>query len=184
MLLSSLNYRKFCLLPVLIWFGNCHSSVLESHPHNGRATMTGTVVSSACTIALEDAWQTIDMGFLSARDLKTFGEGKARRVNLHLRSCSLERQDANEFQPAVRVMFDGKFDRDPSLFSVAGSAKGVALKIKDRNGNQARAGESLPATPVYGSEQGFYYWLQVVPDGTPLKAGDYFAAIRFSLNYE
>lgn len=172
------------LLSVVVWTGSAGASGLEANPHNGRATLTGTVVASACTIALEDAWQTVDMGVLPARELKKSGEGQQRKISLHLRSCSLEQQSAEEMQPAVRVVFDGPFRNDPTLFAVGGSARGVALKIRDRNGSQARSGESLPPMPVYGSEQGLNYWLQVVPDGTPLSAGDFYAAIRFALNYE
>ncbi|EAA1523943.1 type 1 fimbrial protein [Salmonella enterica] len=172
------------LLSAVVWAGSAGASGPGGNPHNGRATLTGTVVSSACTIALEDAWQTVDMGVLPARELKKSGEGQQRKISLHLRSCSLEQQSAEEMQPAVRVVFDGPFRDDPTLFAVGGSARGVALKIRDRHGSQARAGESLPSVPVYGSGQGLSYWLQVVPDGTPLSAGDFYAAIRFSLNYE
>ena len=173
------GYGHLFLLPAALWAGN-----MAANPHNGHATLTGTVVSSACTIALEDALQTVDMGVIPARELKKHGQGQVRRMNLHLRSCSLEQQDTGDLQPAVRVVFDGRFSGDPSLFTVAGSARGVALRIRDRNGRQIRAGESLPSAPVYGSEQGLHYWLQVVSDGTPLSAGDFYTAIRFSLNYE
>lgn len=175
---------RLFLFPVMLWVSGSCAAGQEANPHNGRTTLTGMVVSSACTIALEDAWQTVDLGVLPARELKAQGQGQTRRISLHLRSCSLAQQDAGEPQPAVRVMFDGQYREDPSLFSVVGSARGIALKIRDRNGYQARAGESLPSVPVYGSEQGLNYWLQVVPDGAPLSAGDFYAAIRFSLNYE
>ncbi|HEC7758692.1 TPA: type 1 fimbrial protein [Salmonella enterica subsp. enterica serovar Muenchen] len=172
------------LLPAVVWTGCVDASGPEVNPHNGRATLTGTVISSACTIALEDAWQTVDMGVLPVRKLKKSGEGQRRKITLHLQSCSLVQQSAEEMQPEVRVVFDGPFREDPSLFSVGGSAQGVALKIQDRYGRQARAGESLVSVPVYGRGQELNYWLQVVTDGTPLSVGDFYAAIRISLNYE
>lgn len=151
---------------------------------SGRATLTGTVVSPACTIALEDARQTVDMGVLPAGELKKNGQGQPRRMRVRLQSCPLEQLTAGSPQPAVRVVFDGPFRREPSLFAVTGSAGGIALKIRDRNGNPVRAGESLPLAPVYGDGQGLYYWLQIVPDGSLLSAGDFYTAIRFSLHYE
>lgn len=176
--------RPLFLLSAVAWASGVCAASIEVNPHNGRTTITGTVVSSACTISLEDAWQTVDMGMLPARELNKSGQGQLQKISLHLRACSLERQSAAEMQSAVRVVFDGPFRDDPTLFAVGGSARGVALKIRDQQGSVARAGERLPAIPVYGSGQGLDYWLQVVTDGAPLSAGDFYAAIRFSLNYE
>ncbi|EMP6174904.1 type 1 fimbrial protein [Citrobacter amalonaticus] len=152
--------------------------------HNGHTTLIGTIVSSACTIALEDAWQAVDMGIIPIRDFSSHGHGLARQIRIHLRNCSIGQQEQGSYQPAVHVSFHGATGSEPGLFSVNGTAKGVGLLIKDINGRVIRPKESQPALPVYGSEQVMNYTLQIIRDGSSLSAGDYSAAIKFSMNYE
>ncbi|HEI2924597.1 TPA: fimbrial protein, partial [Escherichia coli] len=51
-------------------------------------------------------------------------------------------------------------------------------------GYPARAGKSMPPLILRGNEDGLNYSLRIVRNGYPLKAGDYYAALRFKLDYE
>lgn len=84
----------------------------------------------------------------------------------------------------VRVTFDGIPGETPDKFSLTGQAEGINLQIMDNYGYPARAGKSMPPLILRGNEDGLDYSLRIVRNGYPLKAGDYYAALRFKLDYE
>ncbi|WP_394761913.1 fimbrial protein, partial [Escherichia coli] len=84
----------------------------------------------------------------------------------------------------VRVTFDGIPGETPDKFSLTGQAEGINLQIMDNYGYPARAGKSIPPLILRGNEDGLDYSLRIVRNGYPLKAGDYYAALRFKLDYE
>ncbi|HAH8888537.1 TPA: type 1 fimbrial protein, partial [Escherichia coli] len=51
---------------------------------DGRAAFHGEVVRPACTLAMEDAWQIIDMGETPVRDLQNGFSGPERKFSLRL----------------------------------------------------------------------------------------------------
>lgn len=152
---------------------------------DGRATFSGQVIAPACTLVMEDAWQSVDMGATPVRDLQTASIGPQKHFQLHLRDCELTGTGQQVFTGSrVRVTFDGVRGTEADHFSLTGQATGVELQILDSEGYPARAGEVLPPQPLYGSSQGLDYTLQVIRNGQPLNAGDYYAALRFRVDYE
>ena len=115
---------------------------------DGRATFHGEVVRPACTLAMEDAWQIIDMGETPVRDLQNGFSGPERKFSLRLRSCEFNSQGGNLFSDSrIRVTFDGVRGETPDKFNLSGQAKGINLQIADARGNIARAGKVMPAIP-------------------------------------
>jgi type 1 fimbria pilin len=152
---------------------------------NGRATFAGQVIVPACTLAMEDAWQSVDMGVTPVRDLQTSLVGPQRHFQLRLQDCELAGTGQQVFTSSrVRVTFDGVRGEAPDHFTVTGQATGVDLQILDSEGYTARAGEVLPPQQLYGNAQGLDYTLRVIRNGLPLSAGDYYAALRFRVDYE
>ncbi|HCA4419164.1 TPA: fimbrial protein, partial [Escherichia coli] len=45
-------------------------------------------------------------------------------------------------------------------------------------------GKVMPPLLLNGNEEGLDYTLRVVRNGQPLKAGNYYAALRFKVDYE
>lgn len=152
---------------------------------NGQATFSGQVIVPACSLVMEDAWQSVDMGATPVRDLQTTSIGPQKHFQLHLRDCELTGTSQQVFTASrVRVTFEGVRGVEPDHFSFTGQATGVDLQILDSEGYPARAGEALPPQQLYGSSQGLDYTLQVIRNGQPLNAGDYYAALRFRVDYE
>ena len=152
---------------------------------NGRATFSGQVIMPACTLAMEDAWQSVDMGKTPVRDLQGTPDGPEKHFQLHLRDCELTGSGQPLFTGSrIRVTFDGVRGTEPDHFRLVGQATGVDLQILDNEGYTARAGEALPPQPLYGNEQGLDYRLRLIRNGTPLAAGDYYAVLRFRVDYE
>lgn len=152
---------------------------------HGRASFKGQVIAPACTLAMEDTWQAIDMGETPVRDLQDSFAGPEKKFRLRLRNCELAGTGQRVYTASrVRVTFDGLQGETPDKFSLTGQAEGISLQILDNQGYPARAGKVMPPLLLNGNEQGLDYTLRVVRNGQPLKAGDYYAALRFKVDYE
>jgi type 1 fimbria pilin len=150
---------------------------------HGRATFSGQVVIPACSLMMEDAWQSVDMGETPVRDLQTSSVGPQQYFKLRLKDCELSGRPGMTGQH-VRVIFDGARGVDSDRFAVTGQATGIDLQILDRGGYIARAGETMPQQPLEGNSQELDYGIRVVRNSEALSAGDYYAVLRFRLYYE
>ncbi|MBB6965521.1 type 1 fimbrial protein [Escherichia coli] len=152
---------------------------------HGRASFKGQVIAPACTLAMEDTWQAIDIGEIPVRDLQNSFSGPEKRFRLRLRNCELAGTGKRVYTASrVRVTFDGLQGETPDKFSLTGRAEGINLQILDNQGYPARVGKVMPPLLLNGNEDGLDYILRVVRNGQPLKAGDYYAALRFKVDYE
>ncbi|HBB8677236.1 TPA: type 1 fimbrial protein [Escherichia coli] len=152
---------------------------------HGRASFKGQVIAPACTLAMEDTWQAIDMGETPVRDLQDSFAGPEKKFRLRLRNCELAGTGKRVYTASrVRVTFDGLQGETPDKFSLTGQAEGISLQILDNQGYPARVGKVMPPLLLNGNEEGLDYTLRVVRNGQPLKAGDYYAALRFKVDYE
>ena len=192
---------RIILSIILLWSGVLHSALLPSFPPSGmslpeywgeehvwwhgRASFKGEVIAPACTLAMEDTYQAIDMGITPVRDLQDSFSGPEKRFRLRLRNCELAGTGKRVYTASrVRVTFDGLQGETPNKFSLTGQAEGINLQILDNQGYPARVGKVMPPLLLNGNEEGLDYTLRVVRNGQPLKAGDYYAALRFKVDYE
>lgn len=192
---------RIILSIILLWSGVLHSALLPSFPPSGmslpeywgeehvwwhgRASFKGEVIAPACTLAMEDTYQAIDMGITPVRDLQDSFSGPEKKFRLRLRNCELAGTGKRVYTASrVRVTFDGLQGETPDRFSLTGQAEGINLQILDNQGYPARVGKVMPPLLLNGNEEGLDYTLRVVRNGQPLKAGDYYAALRFKVDYE
>ena len=192
---------RIILSIILLWSGVLHSALLPSFPPSGmslpeywgeehvwwhgRASFKGEVIAPACTLAMEDTYQAIDMGITPVRDLQDSFSGPEKRFRLRLRNCELAGTGKRVYTASrVRVTFDGLQGETPDKFSLTGQAEGINLQILDNQGYPARVGKVMPPLLLNGNEEGLDYTLRVVRNGQPLKAGNYYAALRFKVDYE
>ncbi|WP_414667063.1 fimbrial protein [Escherichia coli] len=152
---------------------------------DGRATFKGQVIAPACTLAMEDTWQAIDMGETPVRDLQSSFTGPEKKFRLRLRNCELAGTGKRVYTASrIRMTFDGLQGETPDKFSLTGQAEGISLQILDNQGYPARVGKVMPPLLLSGNEEGLDYTLRLVRNGQPLKAGGYYAALRFRMDYE
>ena len=192
---------RIILSIILLWSGVLHSALLPSFPPSGmslpeywgeehvwwhgRASFKGEVIAPACTLAMEDTYQAIDMGITPVRDLQDSFSGPEKRFRLRLRNCELAGTGKRVYTASrVRVTFDGVQGETPDKFLLTGQAEGINLQILDNQGYPARVGKVMPPLLLNGNEEGLDYTLRVVRNGQPLKAGNYYAALRFKVDYE
>ncbi|QNQ55438.1 fimbrial protein [Serratia liquefaciens] len=148
----------------------------------GKVNMQGSIVDTACAIAVHNRDQTIDMGVIPVSDIIRDGQGRSQPFLIELVNCVLER--ANSKLPdwkQFQVTFEG--DAEGDLFGVRGEASGVALQITDTKGDVAMPGTPLPLKDIIRDDFQLHYSLKLVANNHALKTGDYFSSIRFKLDY-
>lgn len=153
---------------------------------HGQAMLYGEVLASACSIALNDRYQSVSMGELPLRNIEA-GRVEIRDFIIRLDNCLTAGRGVmnRETDPTIRVRFDGLRGRQSGLFRTLGAAQGVALQLRDERREVVYPGEYSPA--IYQkayNQQVLKYRITLVPDGERLTDGDYSAALRFSINYE
>ncbi|EGQ4575623.1 TPA: type 1 fimbrial protein [Escherichia coli] len=152
---------------------------------HGRTSFKGQVIAPACTLAMEDTWQVIDMGETPVRDLQDSAAVPEKKFRLRLRNCELAGAGKQVYTASrVRMTFDGLRGETPDKFSLLGEAEGISLQILDNQGYPARVGKVMPPLLLNGNEDELKYMLRIVRNGYPLKAGNYYTILRFIVNYE
>ncbi|MBH3259841.1 type 1 fimbrial protein [Serratia marcescens] len=146
----------------------------------GRVNMQGAIVDSACAIELGSREQIIDMGVNPLSDFIRDGQGYRKPFSIHLVNCTTQRPGKDDWKK-FQVTFDGKSDGD--LFGVYGEASGVALQITDASGIMALPGKAMPLLNITPGNRQLNYTLNLKGNNQELKAGKYFALIRFKLDY-
>ncbi|EEY6190880.1 type 1 fimbrial protein [Escherichia coli] len=152
---------------------------------HGRANFKGQVIMPACTLAMEDTYQVIDMGETPVRDLQNSSVGAEKKFRLRLRNCELAGTGKRVYTASrVRVTFEGVHGETPDKFLLLGSSQGVSLQILDKQGYPAKSGKVMPSLLLNGNEDEFDYTLRLVRNEYPLKSGGYYSVLRFKVDYE
>ncbi|WP_158499091.1 fimbrial protein [Serratia sp. FS14] len=169
-----------CILAPLLFINGAQAA--HSSQGWGRVNMQGAIIDTACAIAAGSREQAIDMDTVPVADIIRDGRGVSRNFSIELVNCVLSRTDnkLRDWQH-FQVTFDGNADEE--LFSVDGEAKGVGLQIADVNGNIALPGHPLPNRDVSPGNMRLNYEMRLVANKQPLRAGAYYSAVRFKMDY-
>lgn len=166
-----------CLFPLTLFAAHAVASGLGGM---GRVNMQGSIIDTACAIAVDSREQSIDMGVIPLADIVRDGHGHSKPFSIDLINCVLERPGKESWK-SFQVTFDG--DAEGGLFGVHGGASGVGLQISDDLGNIAFPGKALPLMGVVPGNRQLNYSLKLVANNHAVKSGDYFSSIRFKLDY-
>ncbi|MCM2651954.1 fimbrial protein [Serratia marcescens] len=146
----------------------------------GRVNMQGSIIDTACAIAVNSREQTIDMGVLPLSDIIRDGQGRSQPFSIDLVNCITERP-GKEGWKKFKVTFDG--EANGGLFGVNGDASGVAVQIIDTQGNVAMPGKAMSPVDIIPGDSQLNYAMRLVANNHALKSGDYLSSIRFKLDY-
>lgn len=175
---------KFSVLMFSFLFSSSTFSAMAAINSNsvswGQVYMQGSIIDTACAIAVESREQTIDMGIIPLSEIIRDGQGKSRKFSINLINCVLKREGKDDWKQ-FQVTFDG--DNNDGLFGVHGNASGIALQLSDVLGNIIVPGKALPLIDLSSGEKQLDYSLRLVADNHILKSGNYFSSIRFKLDY-
>lgn len=188
-------WKKVCGLALMLLSGSINAADKVVDGNYGLLHVRGALTESACRLAMDSAWQEVDMGTTATGVLKKPGDqGTPVRVEIRLEDClpsPTSVRDAwsgdllwSRDQPSVTVSFVAPGELfNPGLIRVTG-ASGLALRLTDRLQRAVRLnGEGHPLLLEPGGNTLFYY---IAPERTaaPLVAGAWQALIHFRLNYD
>lgn len=147
----------------------------------GRVSMEGSIMSSACDINTGDTFQTITMPAETRGHIKRVGESEPEPFSIYLTGCSLTSESNTGPAQYIQIIFDG--DEERGLFSIDGTASGVALEFMDRNGEVIRPGKMMSYQAVMAENNRFDYQVRLKATMRDLVVGDYHAVVRYRLEY-
>ncbi|EMC9752128.1 type 1 fimbrial protein [Enterobacter cloacae] len=188
-------WKKGSWLALMLLTGSISAAEELVDKNYGLLHVRGALTESACRLAMDSAWQEVDMGITATGALKKPGDQATPvRVEIRLEDClpsPTSVRDAwsgdllwSQELPSVTVNFVAPGELfNPGLVRVTG-ASGLALRLTDRLHRSVRLnGEGHPLLLEPGGNTLFYY---IAPERTsaPLVAGAWQALIHFRLNYD
>lgn len=167
---------------VLINLLLCSPLALSTNQWRGEVTVSGRIITSACTIDTENVDQTITIATLPISQIIHDDQSDWRAFNIKLVNCFLERfsSELDKFR-YFSVTFYGR--EDTGMFGVDGSAKGVALQISDSLGNIIMPGVPMVRNEIKPSTMQFSYGLRLIGNNPMMKAGSYSSIVHFQMDY-
>lgn len=159
------------------------SSVAKDHG-KGDVSVNGQIQESACNIHLEDVLQSLTFDNVKVGHILNNNENKAKDFTIRLVNCSVEKGKAALWE-TVNISFDGPPDRqNGDLFSMSGKGSGVAVQIKDSNGQQISPGDRVNIAKVEDGQMRLDFKIRLVSNGTQLLLGNLSTTIKFTIEYQ
>lgn len=193
--MNKVFWKKGGWLALMLTSGQVSATDALVDGNYGILQVHGVLTESTCRLAMDSAWQEVDMGTTSTGALKKPGDqGTPVRVEIRLEDCLASPASVRDAwsgnllwsreQPSVTVSFvaPGELFK-PELARITG-VSGLALRLTDPLHRSVRLnGEGYPLLLEPGGNSLFYY---IVPErtATPLVAGAWQALIHFRLNYD
>ncbi len=148
----------------------------------GRLSLRGAVLESACAISTLTRDQVIEVKSLFTREWLGGGRSEVNPISLRLDHCTLsypgKALPASRF---FRIAFDGRSSQ--GLFAVEGQARGLALQVGDGHGKVFLPGVLLPMTERIPEDRVLNYSMRLVADSEAVVFGDYHSTLRFKMDY-
>ncbi|MNV58043.1 PAP fimbrial minor pilin protein precursor [compost metagenome] len=169
-------------LILLIALNACIADTASAHALTAKVSMNGAIVTSACSLRVESKDQTVNMAPAAISGLINGEATLQQPFKVQLLNCSPQRNDSDmPGNSAFTLMFEGTGDRQG--FLARGSAKGIAIRIKDSRGKQVVPGVPMQQLLPSSGDLALNYALSLTGSGAALQAGDYQITIRLRMNY-
>ncbi|MFY0479246.1 fimbrial protein [Achromobacter marplatensis] len=170
------------LLILLIALNACVADIASAHAMTAQVNMNGAIVTSACSLRVESKDQTVTMAPAVISGLINGEATLQQPFKVQLLNCSPhETQSGATGGNTFTLMFEGTGDRQGYL--ARGSAKGIAIRIKDSQGKQIVPGVPVQQRLPSSGDLALHYALSLTGTGAALQAGDYQITIRLRMNY-
>lgn len=169
------------LLPLVLFSTNSQANHSDAY---GRVNMKGQIYDSACAIDTGSLDQTVSLGNSPTSDLLKNGVGPSKFFTIDLIDCDFGKK-SKVMKGDLTITFTGPSDGD--VFSVSGQAKGVAIKLQDKEQIILTPGKAnrLSAMSVDNANDlvSLIYRVELVKVGAHLEPGDYHTVLNFILDY-
>ncbi|MGY1449355.1 fimbrial protein [Pseudomonas chlororaphis] len=148
----------------------------------GRVQLTGSIVDSACSIRMGNDNQTVAFTPLALNSLVSGNTSTQQPLSIHISDCMTS--DANHNNaPSQRFELTFEGQPDGKYFATQGTAKGIALRISDEQGQLISPGMLIEHSRRSFDSLILNYSLTLVGSGHALKTGDYHTTIKLSIQH-
>ncbi|MNJ17155.1 fimbrial protein [Pseudomonas sp. JV241A] len=160
----------------------CFAEPVVTTALKGRVQMTGSIVDSACTIRVGNDSQTIAFKPTALNGLVNGDTSSKQPLNIYINDC-IEYRTNDDTEPSQRFKLTFEGASEGKYFSIQGAAQGIALQIKDSQGQLISPGMLLQLNSASADMLTLNYSLSLVGSGHALEAGDYHATIKLSIQH-
>lgn len=156
----------------------------------GTARLTGSVISSPCTIVMKSRYQAVNITPLTLTLLsESVNRDKYRQpFEIELQGCSSHFSSVDSKTWIIR--FDGIRTENIDAFELQGPSRGLGVSLHDNTmklltpGTSYQLYNSMLLTDKSGKSLFLRYFLKPELTGLPVQAGSYQGLIRFSIDYK
>ena len=148
----------------------------------GRVQVTGSIVDTGCAMRVGNEGQTVTFQPAALQGLVRGDASFRRPLNIYLSGCgNLSARANSSASRGMKLTFEG--ENNGQYFGVQGAAQGVALQIKDAHGKLITPGMLLDDIARAADAMALNYFLELVGTGSSLRAGNYHATIKLSIQH-
>ena len=149
---------------------------------NGRVQLTGNIINSACTLHVGNERQTVVFSPASLSGIVSGNSSSQQPLNIYIRDCiTSNSRDNSAPTQHFKLTFEGV--PEGKSFNIQGSARGIALQIKDERGQMVSPGMILEHSTPANDRLMLNYSVTLVGSGHALEAGDYNVTIKLNLQH-
>lgn len=158
------------------------ASAMAAEQGQGTVTFKGSIIAAPCSISQDTANQTVDLGSVSSKVLKSKGVSAPRQFHIKLEGCELDTEKT------VTAAFNGIADGD-NLKMQGGTAAGATINIQDYTGVPVKINNVTGSTPLAISNgeniMHFSAYLAAPKDSaTEVRTGSFNSVASFVLAYQ
>ena len=143
--------------------------------------VTGSVIDTACSVDMDSIDQSVNLGTLPLSTVIDQAHQPDKKFSVRLDNCSLARHDGGNDFKGFSINFMGT--GDDGMFLLSGKARGVALEIKDYNGQIIHPGIAVNTHKLENGNITMDYYINIISNGEKLNPGDYSGNIEYRLDY-
>lgn len=158
--------------------------------NEGTAQIIGSVISTPCSIVMQNRYQAVNFSSLTFDMLATQAarEAHVTPFEIELRDCGSVFDSIDSKTWTIR--FDGKQAENISAFLLQGPSRGLGVAVLDNGKNKIIPGGIYPLynnvlrRDKSGKTLFLRYFLQLELTGQPIQAGSYQGLVRFFIDYQ
>nr|BFD44450.1 hypothetical protein FFPRI1PSEUD_59490 [Pseudomonas sp. FFPRI_1] len=178
--------RSMIVPGIAVFLGLCaqpQASAVEGEEWlKGRMHMSGSIFDAACAIRIDNQYQAIRMMPTPIHGLVNGEASTQQPLTISIINCGSSNARVNDSVfKSFALVFEG--DGNGQYFITQGTAKGIAIQIKDQFGNLVIPGVPLKGNEVIARNRALNYSLTLAGSGSALNAGDYHATIRLRIHH-
>ncbi|HAV1840565.1 TPA: type 1 fimbrial protein [Enterobacter hormaechei subsp. steigerwaltii] len=146
----------------------------------GTVHFTGSIIDAPCSIHPDDVNKEVELGEISNKVLENKGNSTPVPFSIRLEDCDVSTLKT------VTATWSGTADAaDPSLFGIAGAAKGAGVVLVDGSSHEIKPGDTTAATTLNAGSNEIQMSAFLRGDGaSSVEKGAFTATTTYALSYQ